>query len=182
VPWSAGATPRARACSTARPGDAADRFGLQALRLCHRAGSGLALRRHDPRRAADHRRARVGALFADELLQRVLWRGDADRGAGAVAQHPRRAPVRGRGPRPRAHRGLGVRDRKRSGRRSGAGAGRVGIDAAGDDRRLFRHPERRLGGAALRPAGGALSSATTRPSGAAHGPSGSRDLGGCRGS
>jgi hypothetical protein len=46
------------------PGDAADRFRLQALRLCHRAGPGLALRRHDPRRAADDRRAGVGALFA----------------------------------------------------------------------------------------------------------------------
>jgi penicillin-binding protein 1A len=35
--------------------------------------------------------------------------------------------------------------------------------------RLFRHPERRLGGSALRPAGGAHRRATSAAAGAAHG-------------
>ena len=46
-----------------------NRIGLQALRLCHGARSRFAVRRHDTRRAADHRRAGLGSLFALELFR-----------------------------------------------------------------------------------------------------------------
>jgi hypothetical protein len=120
-----------------------------------------------------------GPYSPNELLERVLWRRDADRRAGAVAEHPCGAPVRECraatlcGPWPPSSGSKAIWPTVRRWRWG------VGIDPARNDRRLFRHPQRRLRRAALRPAGGAhrrrRSSAVWSSARAA----GSRDLGRC---
>jgi penicillin-binding protein 1A len=96
-----------------------------------------------------------GPYSPTNYYQRVLWRGDADRGAGAVAEHPRCACPKtvGRDLVRTVASEFGIESDLAAW--SGAGARGLGIDPAGDDRRLCRHPERRLGGAALRRAGAA---------------------------
>ena len=66
------------------------RLVVQALRLSGRAGKG-ADARHRARRRADHGQG----LEPGKLFPRIFRPGDADQGAGAVAQYGRRAPGSG---------------------------------------------------------------------------------------
>ena len=93
-----------------------------------------------------------GRLDAAELHPRLPRADHAGRGAGAVGEHRDGARVRGHRARAGPRRGAGPRRDRPDRRGPGAGARRLGGDAAGDDRRLCRHPERRRPRPALRAA------------------------------
>ncbi len=132
------------------PGAAPDRIGVQALRLCHGAGTGLFSAGHGGGRALLHDDPRLGPVVSQELHQQIQWPGDADRCAEGFAEHPGGQGLREGRARSGANRRRRLRHRERPGAGAGAGAGGVGKHPDRDDRRLCGHSQRRLVGHALR--------------------------------